>query len=152
MGSKIRTVLFATNCKSFNRKRLWKLTLSMPWWKIWYQTQLLRIVKNIWQTILQEKLPVKKLEKQQVPKSEIITITRHSREPAIDAYDSCDKVQQKQLWNLIDNYQPTVSKNKYSISPNSPIIRNPLFNFFPNEDQFYQNISASNPFSLWTTK
>ena len=47
-----------------------------------------------------------------------------------------------------DNHQPTASKNKYSISPNNPIIRNPSFSFFPNDDQFYQNISASNPFSF----
>ena len=27
------------------------------------------------------------------------------------------------------------------------MIRNPSFSFFPNDDQFYQNMSASNPFS-----
>ena len=28
------------------------------------------------------------------------------------------------------------------------MIRNPSFSFFPNDDQFYQKISASNPFSF----
>ena len=91
---------------------------------------------------------VKKLKQQQVLKSEIISITGHNREAGLDAYDSGDEVQQKQLPHFIDNHQPTASKNKYSISPNNPIIRNPSFSFFPNDDQFYQNISASNPFSF----
>ena len=53
---------------------------------------------------------------------------------------------QKQLSHFIDNNQSTASKNKYSISPNNPKIRNPSFSFFPNDAQFYQNKSASNPF------
>ena len=40
------------------------------------------------------------------------------------------------------------SKNNYSTLPNNLVIRNPSFFFFPNDDQFYQNISASNPFSF----
>ena len=88
---------------------------------------------------------VKKLKQQQVPKSEKISITGHNREAALDAYYSSDEVQQKQLSHFIDNHQPTASKNKYSISPNNAIIRNPSFSFFPNDDQFYQNISVSNP-------
>ena len=88
------------------------------------------------------------MKQQQVPKYEIISITGHNREAGLDAYDSGDEVQQKQLSHFIDNHQPTASKNKYSISPNNPIIRNPSFSFFPNDDQFYQNISASNPFSF----
>ena len=91
---------------------------------------------------------VKKLKQQQVPKSEKISITGHNREAALDAYYNSDEVQQKQLSHFIDNHQPTTSKNKYSISPNNAIIRNPSFSFFPNDDQFYQNISASNPFSF----
>ena len=91
---------------------------------------------------------VKKLKQKQVPKSEIISITGHNREAGLDAYDSSDEMQQKQLSHFIDNHQLTASKNKYSISPNNPIIRNTLFSFFPNDDQFYQNISASNPFSF----
>ena len=88
------------------------------------------------------------MKQQQVPKSEIISITGHNREAGLDAYDSGDEVQQKQVCHFIDNHQPTASKNKYSISPDNPIIRNPSFSFFPNDDQFYQNISASNPFSF----
>ena len=88
---------------------------------------------------------VKKLKQQQVPKSEKISITGHNREAALDAYCSSDEVQQKQLSHFIGNHQPTASKNKYSISPNNAIIRNPSFSFFPNDDQFYQNISVSNP-------
>ena len=88
------------------------------------------------------------MKQQQVPKYEIISITGHNREAGLDAYDSGEEVQQKQLSHFIDNYQPTASKNKHSISANNPIIRNPSFSFFPNDDQFYQNISASNPFSF----
>ena len=40
------------------------------------------------------------------------------------------------------------SKNNYSTFPNNLVIRNPSFSFFSNDDQFYQNISASNPFSF----
>ena len=91
---------------------------------------------------------VKKIKQKQVPKSEIISITGHNCEAGLDAYDSGDEVQQKQLSYFIDNHQPTASKNKYSITPNTAIIRNPSFSFFPNDDQFYQKTSASNLFSL----
>ena len=94
-----------------------------------------------------KKTLVKKLKQQQVPKSEIISITGHNREAGLDAYDSSDEMQQKQLSHFIDNHQPNASKNKYSICPNNPIIRNKSFFFFRNDDQFYQNISARNFFS-----
>ena len=58
-------------------------------------------MKNTWQTILQKKTLVKKLKQQQVPKSEIISITGHNREAGLDAYDSSDEMQQKQLSNLL---------------------------------------------------
>ena len=83
---------------------------------------------------------VKKLKQQQVPKPEIISITGYNCETGLGAYESGDEVQQKQLSHFIDNHQPTMSKNKYSASPNNPIIQNPLFSFFPNDDQFHQNI------------
>ena len=88
------------------------------------------------------------MKKQQVPKSEIISITGHNPEAGLGAYDNGDELQQKQLSHFIDNHQLAASKNKYFISPNNPIIRNPSFSFFSNDDQFYQNISASNPFSF----
>ena len=91
---------------------------------------------------------VKKLKQKQVPKSEIINITGHNRGAGLHAYDISDEMQQKQLSHFIDNHQPTASKNKYFISPNNPIIRNTSFSFFPNDDQFYQNISARNFFSF----
>ena len=77
---------------------------------------------------------VKKLKQKQVLKSEIISITGNNHEAGLDAYDSSDEMQQKKLSHFIDNHQPTASKNKYSISPNNPIIRNALFSFFPNDD------------------
>ena len=95
-----------------------------------------------------KKTLVKKLKQQQVPKSEIISITGHNGGAGLDAYDSCEEVQQKQLPHFIDNHQPTSSKSKYSISPNNPIIRNQSFSFFPNDDQSCQNVSVSNPFSF----
>ena len=36
-------------------RHLRESTISILWWKIWYQTHLFRKVKNTWQTILQEK-------------------------------------------------------------------------------------------------
>ena len=68
---------------------------------------------------------VKKLEQQQIPKSEIISITESNRKAGLDAHDTGDDVQQKQLSNFIDNHQLAASKAKFSISPNNPIIRNP---------------------------
>ena len=73
---------------------------------------------------------VKTLKQKQVPKSEITCITGHNREAGLDAYDSSDEMQQKQLSHFIDNHQPNASKNKYSICPNNPIIRNKSFFFF----------------------
>ena len=61
-------------------------------------------MKNTWQTILQKKTLVKKLKQQQVPKSEIISITGHNREAGLDAYDSGNEVQQKQLSHFIDSH------------------------------------------------
>ena len=52
-------------------------------------------MKNTWQTILEEKTLVKKIKQQQVPKSEIISITGHNCEAGLNAYDRGDKVQQK---------------------------------------------------------
>ena len=43
---------------------------------------------------------VKKLKQQQVPKSEVISITGHNREVGLDAYDSGDEMQQKYLFHL----------------------------------------------------
>ena len=65
---------------------------------------------------------VKKLKQQKVSKSEIISITEHSREAGLDAYIIGDEMQQKQLSHFIDKHQLTASKNKHSISPNNPII------------------------------
>ena len=93
---------------------------------------------------------VKKLKQQQIPKSEIISITGNNRKAGLDAHDTSDDMQQKHLSNFIDNHQLAASKAKYSISPNNPIIRNPSKRWIllPIDDQFYQNISASNPFSF----
>ena len=91
---------------------------------------------------------VKILKQRQVPKFGIISITGHNRETGLEVYDSGDELQQKQLLHFIDNQQSAASKNNYSISRNNPIIRNSSISFFPNDDQFYQNISASNPFSF----
>ena len=47
-----------------------------------------------------KKTLVKKLKQQQVPKSEIISITGHNREAGLDAYDGGGEVQQKQLTTI----------------------------------------------------
>ena len=43
---------------------------------------------------------VNKLKQQQVPKSEIISITGHNREAGLDAYDGGGEVQEKQLTTI----------------------------------------------------
>ena len=126
---------------------LWKSTVSILWWKIWYQTHLFRKLKKYLANHSARKTLLKKLKQKQVPKSQIISITGYNQEIGLNVYDSSDEMQQKQLSYFTDNHQPTTSKNKYSISPNNPIIRNTSFSFFPNDDQFYQNISARNFFS-----
>ena len=47
---------------------------------------------------------VKNSKQHQVPKSEIISITGHYREACLEAYDTGDEVQQKQLSHFIDNH------------------------------------------------
>ena len=90
---------------------------------------------------------VKKLKQHQIPKSDIITITGHNREAGLDAYDSGDEVQQKQLSHVIDNHR-IAPKRKLAIPPSDPSIQNPPFSFFPNGDIFKQQISATNPYSF----
>ena len=49
---------------------------------------------------------VKKLKQQQVPKSEIISITGYTSEAGLDAYDSGDEVKQKKTSHFTGNHQP----------------------------------------------
>ena len=143
---KIRTVLLATNCKSFNKPLVYKThtgtnNINSMMKDLISNSSLQKSEKHL-ANHSPRKILVKKLKQQQIPKSEITSITGHNREAGVDAYDSSDEMQQKQLSHFIDNHQPTASKNKYFISPNNPVIRNTSFSFFPNDDQFYQNISA----------
>ena len=50
---------------------------------------------------------IKKLKSNQVPKSEIIRITGHSRESGLDPYDSGDESEQQLYSNIIDNVEAT---------------------------------------------
>ena len=59
-----------------------------------------------------------KIKQQQVRKSE--RTTGQNRKADLNAYDSGEKVQEKQPSQFIGNHHPTTSKNKYSISPNDP--------------------------------
>ena len=127
---------------------LWKSTVSILWWKIWYRTHLFRKLKKYLANHSARKTLLKKLKQKQVPKSGIISITGHNQEAGLNVYDGSDEIQQKQLSHFTDNHQPTKSKKKYSISPNNPIIRNTSFSFFPNDDQLYQNVSARHFFSF----
>ena len=75
---------------------------------------------------------VKKLKKNKYSKSEIITITGHTNEKGLDAYDSGDEDQQRQLSHAIDNVQsvpptaqvPNIINNNHT----SLATMNPTFN------------------------
>ena len=150
--AKIRIALLGTICKSFNKPLVYKTPMGInninSMMKDLISNSTLQKSKKYLANHSSRKTLGKKFKQQQVPKPEITSITGHNREAGLDAYDSSDEMQQKQLSHFIDNHQPTASKNKYSISPNNPIIRNKMFSFFPNDDQFYQNISARNFFSF----
>ena len=88
------------------------------------------------------KTVVKKLKQQQVPKSDIISITGHNNERGLDAYDSGDEHHQQILSNCIENIPSnnlvsTAPKNPHQwyrntyVSPNNPLIQHPTFDFFP---------------------
>ena len=135
---KIRTVLLATNCKSFNKPLVYKThtgtnNINSMMKDLISNSSLQKSEKHL-ANHSPRKILVKKLKQQQVPKSEITSITGHNREAGLDAYDSSDEMQQKQLSHFIDNHQPTASKNKWFISPNHPLTRNTLFSVFPNDD------------------
>ena len=90
---------------------------------------------------------VKKLKKHQLPKSDIITITGHNTEAGLDAYDSGDEVQQKIVSFAIDSHRPQTTTNASSsssqpyrslmsntiVSPQDTCIKNPTFDFFPQQ-------------------
>lgn len=87
-----------------------------------------------------------KIKQQQVRKSE--RTTGQNRKAGVDAYDSGEKVQEKQPPYFIGSHHPTTSKHKYSISPNDPNNLESSFSFFSNDNQFYKNLSVTNPFSF----
>ena len=63
------------------------------------------------------KTVVRKLKAKGVPKSEIITITGHRQEQSVEAYDSGNDDEQRQLSNIIDGKE---------IQLNQPTSRVPL--------------------------
>ena len=89
---------------------------------------------------------VKTLKKHQVPKCDIITITGHTTEADLDAYDSGDEAHQHALSLAIDNAEKSVAsapsvvidtttttynQSQFIISPDDPRVENPCFQFFP---------------------
>ena len=65
---------------------------------------------------------IKRLKRSQVTKSDIITITAHSNEGVLDAYDNGDALQQEALSNFIDNIIPrAVHYRSNIISPDHPV-------------------------------
>ena len=88
---------------------------------------------------LVRKTLVKRL-KQNITKSEIISVTGHSTEAGLDRYDSGDEKQQQAISNAIDNCSiKPFSHRQYFIPPNDPRILYPTYSFFQQAD-FQQNI------------
>ena len=93
---------------------------------------------------------IKKLKQNKVPKSDIIGITGHSTEAGLDAYDSGDENEQQVISNAIDIVPPNKkrivtnnsdSSSNWVVPPDSPLIKNPSFNFF--EQRFWKSPSSS---------
>ena len=97
---------------------------------------------------------IKTLKKKQVPKCDIITITGHTTEAGLDAYDSGDEAQQEAISLAIDNIDVPINRNAMSttnntttknilnqsqffISPDDPRLKNPCFNFFSPQNSFH---------------
>ena len=63
------------------------------------------------------KTAVRKLKAKGVPRSEIITITSHRQERSVEAYDSGNEDEQRQLSNIIDGKE--IHLKPYSQSSSS---------------------------------
>ena len=76
---------------------------------------------------------VKKLKKNKVPKSDIITITGHTTEAGLDDYDNGNEEHQESLSHKIDhNIETSTDVDSSSfVSKDDPRIANPCFSFFP---------------------
>ena len=95
---------------------------------------------------------VKKLKQNQLPRSEIISITGHSTEAGLDPYDSGDENQQRVISNAIDNTSGNNSRKistfpSHIVAPNDPRILNPTFSFF-NQIQHLQNLPVYSPINI----
>ena len=74
---------------------------------------------------------VKILKQNQVPKSDIITITGHNNEGGLDAYDSGDEMQQEALSLAIDRVNPPAPQRIGGlINTDDPRIARPTFKIF----------------------
>jgi len=68
------------------------------------------------------KTVVRKLKAKGVPKSEIITITGHRQEQSVEAYDSGNEDEQRQLSNIIDGKEIQFNQTT-SRAPLRPLIQ-----------------------------
>ena len=69
------------------------------------------------------KTVVRKLKAKGVPKSEIITITGHRKEQSVEAYDSGNKDDQRQMSNLIIDGKEVHFNQTTSRVPLQPLIQ-----------------------------
>ena len=78
---------------------------------------------------------MKKLKKNHIPKSDIISITGHRNEAGLDAYDSGDENEQQAISFAIDNHKQNNEFKKYHVvSADDDRLKNPCFKFFPEQD------------------
>jgi len=67
---------------------------------------------------------VRKLKAKEVPKSEIITINGHRQEQSVEAYDSGNEDEQRQLSNISDGKE--IHFNQTTSRVRSPSAANPV--------------------------
>ena len=91
------------------------------------------------------------MKKNKVPKCDIITVTGHSTEAGLDAYDSGDEEQQREISRAIDNLQkvkdvstPTASPSLFSNNSLSMYQTNNQ-NLVPNHPKHFVRISPDDP-------
>ena len=99
---KIRTVLLATNCKSFSKYLVYKTPIGINninsiMKDLISKSPLQKREKHLANHSVRKKL-AKKLKQQQVSKSEMTSITGHNSEADLDAYDSNDEMQSQEKW------------------------------------------------------
>ena len=100
---------------------------------------------------------VKKLKRNNVPKSEIIGITGHTNVAGLDVYDSGDEREQQMMSHAIDNVQTATTSSGMSATNNNWLVpvqhaslQNPTFKLVDVQKKHHHSILATVQ-SIFTT-